>query len=176
MKIASEYYIDQLSQMHTKKAKWGATKPVRSGLKIKGFAEQTGVTSVLDYGCGHGRLVEWLRAECPGIDVMGYDPGRPEWAQLPESVDMLVSNDVMEHVEPEYLDNVIALQKQIAQRFMYHRIHLRPARKKLPDGRNCHLIQESGDWWQRQYEDDRWICRTMTDDGTIAELYLFATA
>lgn len=55
--------------------------------------------SILDYGCGNGVFVEFLR-ERGYRDVAGYDPYFPRYAQPPSGqFDCVVANDVIEHVE-----------------------------------------------------------------------------
>jgi SAM-dependent methyltransferase len=54
--------------------------------------------SVLDYGCGNGIFLQFMRGE--GFrDVTGYDPFVPEFAAPPaRQFDCVVANDVIEHV------------------------------------------------------------------------------
>jgi SAM-dependent methyltransferase len=54
--------------------------------------------SVLDYGCGNGVFIQFLREQGFG-DVAGYDPFVPEFATSPQrQFDCVVANDVIEHV------------------------------------------------------------------------------
>ena len=55
--------------------------------------------------------------------------------------------DVLEHVEPEYLQDVLADIKRCMKRAGLLVISTIPAKKTLPDGRNAHLIVESPLWW-----------------------------
>ena len=54
---------------------------------------------ILDYGCGNGLFVEFLRKR--GYRrAEGWDPYVPGWQELPEGrFDWIVANDVIEHVE-----------------------------------------------------------------------------
>jgi len=55
---------------------------------------------VLDYGCGAGMFVRYLRDA--GYDIIGYDPYSPEFAdraRLATRFDALISQDVLEHAE-----------------------------------------------------------------------------
>lgn len=55
--------------------------------------------SILDYGCGNGIFVDFLR-EQGFTDVQGFDPFVAKYKQKPErQFDMVVLNDVLEHVE-----------------------------------------------------------------------------
>ncbi len=54
--------------------------------------------SILDYGCGNGVFIDYLRQR-GYTDVHGYDPHVPAFARHPEGrFDCVVANDVIEHV------------------------------------------------------------------------------
>lgn len=54
--------------------------------------------AILDYGCGNGVLVDYLR-ERGYTRVAGYDPYVEGFTQIPEGVfDCVIANDVIEHV------------------------------------------------------------------------------
>jgi SAM-dependent methyltransferase len=54
---------------------------------------------ILDYGCGNGLLVEFLRDRGYG-KVEGWDPFVPGWQERPPGTfDWIIANDVIEHVE-----------------------------------------------------------------------------
>ncbi len=55
--------------------------------------------------------------------------------------------DVLEHIEPELIDNVIAELARITTNLGFFSIHMGPAVKLLPDRRNAHLIQKPSSWW-----------------------------
>lgn len=78
-----------------------------------------------------------------------YDPGIPDIAMLPQNAaDMLCCIDVLEHVEPDCIDDVLADIARLTGRFAFLTIHTGPAGKFLSDGRNAHLIQRPIDWWE----------------------------
>lgn len=100
---------------------------------------------VLDYGCGKGRLAEGL-----DFPIQSYDPALPEFAMRPSPAELVVCTDVMEHVEPECLDEVLEDVRELTIMAAYFVIATRPAVKVLGDGRNTHLIVESMVWWSHQ--------------------------
>ena len=53
----------------------------------------------------------------------------------------------MEHIEPEYLDEVLKHIASLTIRCCLMRVSLLPAAKILDDGRNAHLILETPEWW-----------------------------
>jgi hypothetical protein len=63
---------------------------------------------------------------------------------------MMISTDVLEHVEPTSIDETISLIGKTSK-LQYHLISCAPAKLVLPDGRNAHLIQESPDWWRDKF-------------------------
>jgi len=99
--------------------------------------------TVLDYGCGKGSLRKHLL-----IPVREYDPAIPGKDVAASPADLVVCCDVLENVEPECLGNVLAHLKALALKACYAVVHIGPARKTLPDGRNAHLIQQSPEWWE----------------------------
>jgi hypothetical protein len=103
--------------------------------------------SILDFGCGKGSLVSTLQKQYPDKTIFGYDPGNNQFKNLIHGkVDLLISTDVLEHVEPEFLDATLLTLKD-KSKFFYHLIALSPSKVILPDGRNAHLIIQSKDWW-----------------------------
>jgi hypothetical protein len=60
---------------------------------------------------------------------------------------MVVCTDVLEHIEPENVDDVLDDLQALTRRVGFFVIATRPAKKILEDGRNAHLIQHGLDWW-----------------------------
>ena len=85
--------------------------------------------------------------------VQCYDPGVPEYAELPKPAEMVVSIDVLEHIEPEYIEDVLDHLEELTQKVLFATVHLGPASKKLSDGRNAHLIQKPQEWWVPKFMD-----------------------
>jgi hypothetical protein len=105
---------------------------------------------------------EAMHEDClfDGLDPLVYAPGlielpifnfdicRPEYAHEPPAADLVVCFDVLEHVEPEYLDEVIRHIKSKTRKVAHFVIANVPDETKLlPDGRNPHLIVEPPNWW-----------------------------
>lgn len=132
MPLISEEYRSLLVQMHRKHAHFG-----RGSKRRKAYVESLGFTDVLDYGCGKGRL---------GLGNK-YDPAIPEFSADPSPADLLVCTDVLEHIEPEFLDDVLRHMKSKMRKAGYFSIGCGPAAKKLPNGKNAHLIIKKPEWW-----------------------------
>lgn len=100
--------------------------------------------SVLDYGCGQGHLKGLLS----DFSVREYDPCIDGKDGEPEPADYIVCADVLEHIEPELLRNVIAHIRGLVQKRAIFVIATRPSRKTMADGRNAHTIVQNADWWR----------------------------
>lgn len=103
---------------------------------------------VLDYGCGKGRLQEGL-----DFPIQQYDPAIAEFNELPVPADIVVCSDVMEHIEPACVNDVVDHIRELTKKAAWWCIATRAAGKTLPDGRNCHLIIERSQWWTKLLED-----------------------
>ena len=102
--------------------------------------------SVLDYGAGQGRLGKALRRA--GFVCRDYDPAIADMASQPFFADMVTCTDVLEHIEPDKLDSVLAHIRMLARKVVFFVVACRPANKLLPNGKNAHLIIEDGAWWK----------------------------
>lgn len=114
---------------------------------------QYGVAELLDYGCGKGRLAETL-AERRLVDhplrIQQYDPAMPDVADAPEPAEMVACIDVLEHIEPDLLDNVLDDLRRCTREIGLFTIATEPAMKTLADGRNAHLTVQPAAWWLPQ--------------------------
>jgi trans-aconitate methyltransferase len=147
--MISDSYKKMLTDIHD-------TSPFGKRSKIpkylKEFISQIAPTTMIDFGCGKGKLVQRLSEEYPDIVVSGYDPGNKEFSDSMEEryADLIISTDVLEHVEPEHIDLTLKFLSS-KSKYIYHLIALSPAKLILPDGRNAHLIQESPEWWRNKF-------------------------
>lgn len=150
----SKNYITQLQSLHNDRS-----RPAGFGGKVKdlgkfySYMDKWQPRNLLDYGCGKGAILAHLKEKYPNTRCYGYDPAIPMFNKLPaSSVECVFSNDVLEHIEREYIVDVLLNINQFSLKFVWLRIDTMPARKKLPDGRNAHLILESDDWWYNMIE------------------------
>jgi len=117
---------------------------------VADIMRQTGCSSVSDYGAGKKRLLEGLRhAGVIPSSYLPYDPVFPEYGE-PKTADLVCCIDVLEHIEPELIDNVIEELSNITTKLGFFSIHMGPAGKILDDGRNAHLIQQPSSWWLKK--------------------------
>lgn len=114
---------------------------------VKEVVQQIGATSISDYGAGKCRLRMKLKEL--GLRKFRYfpfDPAFPEYGE-PKEAELVCCIDVLEHVEPFYLDAVLIDLRKITTGHGFFTIHTGPAVKTLADGRNAHLIQNPASWW-----------------------------
>lgn len=146
MTLISEDYRGQIAHLHAT-TNWGKIG-VQFADVVADYARKEGLKTILDYGCGKGRLADALKAY--GLAVTNYDPAMPEFSATPEPHDLVTCFDVLEHIEPECLDAVLADLKRVTLKLGMFTVATRPATKVLPDGRNAHLIVENKDWWLKR--------------------------
>lgn len=120
---------------------------------LKALAEKHKPKSVLDYGCGKG--LQWTRDklhEQIGIPMPTlYDPGVPEFSSnemLVDIYDLVICTDVMEHLEGYQIKYAFKRMAYSSGSAAFIAITCRPAKKLLPDGRNCHLTIKPPMWWR----------------------------
>ena len=142
----SPEYAEMNKKLHATCSHYGCKSSRHKENVLKMLAKLKGKT-VLDYGCGKGSLVIALKAD--GVEVQGYDPGHPDYCSPePQPADVLVCTDVLEHIEPELLPNVLSEIRRLSVKGVYLVIALRhDSSKLLPDGTNPHKIVQSIDNW-----------------------------
>jgi len=140
MNLISESYREQNRQLH-ENIYYGVSGS-RSVKTVSQLATLYETMDILDYGCGKRSLEEAL-----GFSIKNYDPCIAGLDSDPEPAEFVVCGDVLEHVEPDYLDNVLDDIQRVTKTVAYLIIATKPAGKTLPDGRNAHLIQEDENWW-----------------------------
>lgn len=142
-KLISDEYRQMNAKMHDEMGHFGAGGFKHADVILK-LSEKLKTTSVLDYGCGKGTLANKLP-----FPIWEYDPAIPGKDMQPRPADIVVCTDVLEHIEPELLGDVLGNLASLTQKVGYFVISTRAAKKILPDGRNAHLIQQDKDWWAK---------------------------
>jgi hypothetical protein len=123
---------------------------------IESLVRKTGVKNILDYGAGSsGILARDLPQRIPGINIIGYEPGVPELSRPPDPSPFVLCIDVLEHVEPEYVDAVLDDLKRVTICHGFFNVATEPAQRILPDGRNAHLTVQPIEWWTEKIT-SRW--------------------
>jgi len=144
--LISEEYRKLQGELH-RNLDYGQASAIYAPL-VAEVLEQVGATELLDYGAGKGRLGPALRNHLrKPLTIHQYDPAIPEWSAPPAPCGFVACIDVLEHIEPHVLDNVLDDLKRVTLRCGLFTVCTLPAAKLLPDGRNAHLIQQPARWW-----------------------------
>jgi hypothetical protein len=141
--ISSDYLTKQ-KELH-QNPRYGSASVDYAPIIID-ILETTGFRSICDYGAGKCRLGVILKKKMPMIDYFPYDPAFPEYGPA-KPAELVACIDVLEHIEPEFLENVIQELSCLTTHVGFFSIHTGPAKKTLADGRNAHLIQKPASWW-----------------------------
>src|SRR5688500_18816404 len=110
--------------------------------RIRQLIRRTGSRSILDYGAGKGmqydlrRIVDDDGIDYPDIrsywgveEIRCYDPGYPQFAQLPVgSFDGVICTDVLEHCPEDDMPWILGELFAFARRFVYANVACFPAR------------------------------------------------
>lgn len=148
--MISESYKKLLKEKVTACPNWGCTGH-KCAHEALGVMAKMAALSAIDYGCGTGSLGASMKNLNKHIKVTNYDPARPEWDRHPNSPkDIVLCVDVMEHVEEEHVDAVIADIADLCRTGAYFVIDCRKAVHILPDGRNAHITIKPQHWWTRR--------------------------
>jgi len=141
MKITEEYR-KQNADLHQSNKEYG-TSGAKHAKTVAEIAEMIQAEAILDYGCGKQTLAKAL----PQYTVRGYDPAIPGLDIPPKPADLVVCTDVLEHIEEECLEEVLFDLHMLTKKVLFITVATRPAKKKLPDGRNAHINLKSYRKW-----------------------------
>jgi len=145
-RLISESYLNINKSLHDSHGMFGAGGSGWIGVAknlLKRFPDST----MLDYGCGKGKLAVSVRQKF-NIGISEYDPAIEGKDGSPSEADIVMCTDVLEHIEPECLAEVLLDIHRVTRRVAFLAISLRLAKKNLPDGRNAHLIVQPASWWE----------------------------
>lgn len=143
--LISEAYKAEQEALHAK-GNYG-TASLQFGHQVSDLCNKLNIMSVLDYGCGSMQNLATVLRPDHEIDYWGYDPAVEQFSRRPDKADLLCCIDVLEHIEPELLENVLDDIQSLSPHWSFMTVHTGPARKILSDGRNAHLIQQPPEWW-----------------------------
>lgn len=147
MPLITDDYRAQNAELHVTNKKYGVSGAQWTDYVTELIGEE-GFVSVLDYGAGKGTLATALALR--GITVREYDPAIPGKDAAPEPAELVICTDVLEHVQPECLDDVLADLARVTQKKLLFDIALVASIKTLPDGSNPHKLIEKPDWWKER--------------------------
>ena len=158
--LISEEYRAMQSELH-ENPNYGIASTYFAPI-VDDIVDRFKINDLLDYGAGKLRLRDSIRSQ---VNYTAYEPSNPKYSDAPEPTEFVTCIDVLEHIEPELLDNVLDDLHRVVVKYGLFTIHTGPAVKTLPDGRNAHLIQESYTWWQPKIKERFEIVREVAMDN-----------
>lgn len=132
---------------------------------IRDYVQRLGAKSLFDYGGGRGVQytigpVAWHgvtyanTAELLGLQsVYCYDVGVANAAPPPAKSDLVISVDMLEHIDRQDLPWIVRKLFSLATRGVFANVAAYPAAKKLPNGENAHCTVEKAPFWQQLFAD-----------------------
>jgi hypothetical protein len=137
--------IAQYRAVHAGKV-YGQTSELLMGHILRQVSFLPPPRSILDYGCGQARTVDWL-AKIHDATAYRYDPAIPDIATLPDvKADLVICTDVMEHIPLEDVDRVLAEIRGVSGHAFLNISCVRAA-EVLPNGENAHCTVRPARWW-----------------------------
>ena len=150
--VSSEYRLTLIDTHRQSNNSWGGGHSVDKLPKYEGTLKSLGVNTILDYGCANGKFKIYMEKHKPNYHISEYDPGIRGKDSPPAPADFVVCCDVMEHVEPELLDNVMKHLQSLIIKGGFFNISTKTAITILSDGTNAHKIVEDSDWWIEKFK------------------------
>lgn len=148
--LFTKEYADEQRRIHTEQPAYGSRGFYWAYLAA-GIAQIEGCRTILDYGSGKGTIGKAFREA--GIDIVSdYEPAIKGKDAPAKPADLVVCVDVMEHIEPEFLDAVMNDLARVSKKILFVAISTIPSKRIMSDGRNTHLIIEGDEWWRKKFE------------------------
>lgn len=146
-RLAKEYVW-----VHENSTTMSGRTTIKNKDKIKEVIDRVNPVNVLDFGCGKGwqytrqNVHEYWGIPKPTL----YDPYVAKYNKMPgyrnNYFDLVLCVDVMEHILPNEVDNVLHSVFFLGN-FVYFHIDTKPAIKTFSCGTNFHTSLHEEDWW-----------------------------
>ena len=119
------------------------------------LTEHPEIETILDYGCGEGTLKNFVEDKGIHKDWTLYDPGVADCQNEPkDKFDLVITTDVLEHVEEPMLNSVIDHLQSLTGKFLYNEIACYFCKDKFRTGpytgQDIHINLKAPDMWERR--------------------------
>jgi hypothetical protein len=148
--LISDEYRELNRQLHETNEAYGTSGHKYADMVLQ-IAMGIQAESILDYGAGKCTLQNAL----PQLSIVNYDPCIEGLDTPPDKADLVVCSDVLEHIEPDRVENVIDDLKRLTNKVLFIQVATQPAKKTLADGRNAHISLHDPEWWLEHFKDLR---------------------
>src|SRR5262245_29404163 len=129
--LISPEYLEEQRELH-KNPDYGVSAQIYAGL-VAGLMTDAKAGSMLDYGAGKCVLRSALHAlRKTDFEYFPYDPAFPEYGP-PREADFVCCIDVLEHIEPQFVDAVLNELRTLMRTGGLFTIATSPAIKTLSD-------------------------------------------
>lgn len=156
--LITEEYRQLNSKLHDSNKSYGTSGHLYHE-EIRDLASNLGTTDILDYGCGKSTLAMHMP-----FRIKQYDPAVLKYSTEPKPADLVVCTDVLEHIEPDCLTDVLKHISELTIKVAYFVISTVEAKKFLEDGRNAHLIIGDVRFWVNAIVDAGLSVRTVISE------------
>ncbi len=160
--LIDENYINQYKKLHDEDETYG-TSSVMFKDEISLIIEYLKPKTVLDYGCGKGKLslvlgerfsdtspkTNTVPSSVNGIHFYNYDPSIEKYNHIDlKHYDLIINTDVLEHIPEKDLDDVITKIASLSQK-VYFGLNHKKAAAILPNGENAHCTVKPQSWYKK---------------------------
>ena len=156
--LITQEYKKVLLDIHAGSS-WGTTAGKYAGdTVLKLLQDNPEIQTILDYGCGEGSLKKWIEGK--GItdkDWALYDPGMSRYREIPTGkFDLVITTDVLEHVEEIELNSVLKHLRELTGRFLYNEIACYFCGVRFGNGpytgQDLHINMKAPDMWHKRLQ------------------------
>lgn len=169
MTLVTDYYRKVLETEHSL-GEWGVAS-IEYAPRIANIMSRYKLNEILDYGAGAGNLEKNLLILLPNVIVHNYEPGIPKWNNKPNPCKMVACTDVIEHIEPDCLNDVLDDLQRVIEKYAFISISTVPAYRVLNNGWNAHICLKDPKEWKEIFEKRFNIIKlNMFDSGIEIEL------
>lgn len=169
MTLVTDYYRSVLEKEHSQ-GEWGVAS-IEYAPRIANIMRRHKLNEILDYGAGAGNLEKNLLILLPNVIVHNYEPGIPKWNNKPNPCKMVACTDVIEHIEPDCLNDVLNDLQRVIEKYAFISISTVPAYRVLNNGWNAHICLKDPKEWKEIFEKKFNIIKlNMFDSGIELEL------
>ena len=142
MQNFSEKHINKYINVHNKEKEYGKTA-IRWVNTVWDIIEKTQCSTILDYGCGKGVISTNI-----AFFIKNYDPAIKAFCQMPPKAEFVICINVLECVEPEFLNNVLDHLEFLTEKGAFIVIDTKPSPITMLNGENEYTNLKSVDEWK----------------------------
>jgi hypothetical protein len=173
--LISKEYKEIITAHHANKV-WGGA--VNNKIpKIHKFMLLSNSKSILDYGAGQSAFKNGLPVF--NIDykykIHEYEPGIPGLDEDPPVCDATICFDVLEHIEPDKIDNVLQHIYDKTNNWFLADICCVPAMSCFTvkgNKENLHPLVRKPEWWIKKFTNEKWNILELTSNHRYVNILL----